>query len=205
MFFITECTADLIFYHKHKMFVFLSYHITRKDQSKLFQVYIGWIVCTYLFVSRHDTYAITLLFYQIEPLKNGPFLVLPSSIARNSSAPNAKIIFGILWGNLEGRTIRARPSRPFLKSCQNGTFWSMHGIWIFFGQMTLFEVLLKCHSLTLSKKCLRLRPALSMCLSERINWIISTIPHRISKILFVYGSYDFLAMLEGKTGEGLFF
>ena len=32
---------------------------------------------------------------------------------------------------------------------------------IFLGQMTLFEVLLKCHSLTLSKKCLRLHPALS--------------------------------------------
>jgi len=68
--------------------------------------------------------------------------------------------------------------------------------------MTSFEVLLKCHSLTLSKKCLRLRPN---ALSERINWIISTIPHRISKILFVYGSYEFLAMLEGKIREAPFF
>ena len=67
----------------------------------------------------------------------------------------------------------------------------------FLGQMTSFEVLLKCHSLTLSKKCLKLCPALSMCLSDRINWIISRIPHRISKILFVYGYYEFLAMLEG--------
>ena len=40
---------------------------------------------------------------------------------------------------------------------------------------------------------------------ERINWIISTIPHRISKILFVYGSYEFLAMLEGKIREAPFF
>ena len=39
---------------------------------------------------------ITLLFYQIEPLKNGASLILPSSIARNSSAPNAKRIFEIL-------------------------------------------------------------------------------------------------------------
>ena len=75
----------------------------------------------------------------------------------------------------------------------------------FLGQMTLFEVLLMCHSLTLSKKCLRLRPALSKCLSERINWIISTIPHRISKILFVYCSYELLAMLEGKIREAPFF
>ena len=34
----------------------------------------------------------TLLFYQIQPLKNGASLNLPSSIARNSSAPNAKRI-----------------------------------------------------------------------------------------------------------------
>ena len=74
---------------------------------------------------------------------------------------------------------------------------------IFSGKMTSFEVLLKCHSLTLSKKCLMLCPAPSKCLSERINWIISTIPHGISKIIFVYGSYEFLAMLEGKSGEGL--
>jgi len=71
--------------------------------------------------------------------------------------------------------------------------------------MTSFEVLLKCHTLTLSKKCLRLRPAPSKCLSERMNWIISTIPHRISKILFVYGSYEFLAMLKGKIREAPFF
>ena len=75
----------------------------------------------------------------------------------------------------------------------------------FLGQMTSFEVLLKCHSLTLFKKYLGLRPAQSKCLSERINWIISGIPHRISKILFVYGSYEFLAMLEGKIREAPFF
>ena len=75
----------------------------------------------------------------------------------------------------------------------------------FLGQMTSFEMLLKCHSLTFSKKCLRVRPAPSKRISERINWIISRIPHRISKILFVYGSYEFLAMLEGKIREAPFF
>ena len=48
-------------------------------------------------------------------------------------------------------------------------------------------------------------PVLSKCLSERINWIISRIPHRISKIIFVYGSYEFLSMLEGKIRETPFF
>ena len=43
----------------------------------------------------------TLLFYQIKPLKNGASLILPSSIARNSSAPNAKRFFEILWGIFE--------------------------------------------------------------------------------------------------------
>ena len=39
---------------------------------------------------------VTLLLYQIEPYKNGVTLILPSSIARNSLAPNAKRIFEIL-------------------------------------------------------------------------------------------------------------
>jgi hypothetical protein len=38
-----------------------------------------------------------------------------------------------------------------------------------------------------------------------MNWIISKIPHRILKILFDYGSYEFQAMLEGKIGETPFF
>jgi hypothetical protein len=80
--------------------------------------------------------------------------------------------------------------KEFLKSCEGflRAALTVHGhpgpVWkiakmalfdlamdfdIFFGQMTSFEVLLKCHSLTLSKKYLRLNTAPSMCLSERIN------------------------------------
>ena len=51
----------------------------------------------------------------------------------------------------------------------------------------------------------KMSQAPSKCLSERINWIISRIPHRISKIIFVYGSYEFLAVLEGKIREAPFF
>ena len=37
-------------------------------------------------------------------------------------------------------------------------------------------------------------------------WIIAKmVLHRISKILFVYGSYEFLTMLEGKIREAPFF
>ena len=62
-----------------------------------------------------------------------PFLVLLSSLSRNKSAPEIKKKFEFISGILEGRTIRAWPSRPFMKICQNGTFWSEHGIWKFFG------------------------------------------------------------------------
>ena len=116
--------------------------------------------------------------------------------------------------------------KEFLKSCEGflraaltvhghpGPVWKIAKMALFdpcmefekfLGQMTLFEVLLKCHSLTLCKKYLRFCRAPSKCLSERINCIISTIPHRISKILIVYGSFEFLAMLEGKIREAPFF
>ena len=55
------------------------------------------------------------------------------SIFRNSSAPNSKRIFEILWGILNGCTNSARPSLPCKKNYQNGTFWSVHGIWHFLG------------------------------------------------------------------------
>ena len=76
---------------------------------------------------------LTLLFYQIESSKNGVTLILPSGIARNSSAPHAKRIFEILLRIFEGCTISPWPSRPCLKNCQNGTFLPLHVIWIFFG------------------------------------------------------------------------
>ena len=42
-------------------------------------------------------------------------------------------------------------------------------------------------------------------LSDETNWIISRIPHRISKNIFAKGSYESLSMLEGKTRKGNFF
>ena len=50
-----------------------------------------------------------------------------SSIARNPSAPNAKIIFEILWGILEGQVIiwedLNNPSQDFKKSFCLGFLW----------------------------------------------------------------------------------
>ena len=40
------------------------------------------VICVAKLSSSNDNS--TLLFYQIEPLKNGAFLILPFSIARNS-------------------------------------------------------------------------------------------------------------------------
>ena len=74
-----------------------------------------------------------------------------------------------------------------------------------FGQMTSSWVLWKtCYTLFL-KMCLRPCPGPSMYLFERINWIISSFPHRISKILFVLGCWGVFVSLESRIGEGLFF
>jgi hypothetical protein len=81
----------------------------------------------------------TLLFYQIEPYKKGPFLFLLSSIARNSSAPSAKRFFQIHRGIIEGCSNRARPSQPYLKK-----FPKWHPCMefeIFLGQMSSFNAL----------------------------------------------------------------
>ena len=44
-----------------------------------------------------------------------------------------KKIFYFLWRILDGGTNRAGPSWPILKNYQNGTFWSVHGIWNILG------------------------------------------------------------------------
>ena len=77
----------------------------------------------YIQLSRFNRslFRLTLLFCQIEPLKNGPFLVLPSSLSKYWSAPKMKRIFQFLWGIVEGQTNRDLPSQPILKNCQNGT------------------------------------------------------------------------------------
>ena len=58
----------------------------------------------------------TLLFQNI-------FQILPFSLSRYSSAPKTERIFQMLRCIFEGCTNRARPSQPFLKNCQNGTFY----------------------------------------------------------------------------------
>ena len=73
------------------------------------------------------------------------------------------------------------------------------------GQMTSYWVLWKTYYKLLLKKCLRSCLGPSMCLSARINWIISSFPHRISKILFVLGSWDKFECLGCRIGTGYFF
>ena len=74
-----------------------------------------------------------------------------------------------------------------------------------FGQMTSGWVYWKTHYTLLIKMCLRPCPGLSMYLSERINWIISSFPRWISKILFVLGSWDHFGSLGCRIGECPFF
>ena len=60
----------------------------------------------------------------------------------------------------------------------------------FFHQMTFFLSIMRDILHTLAKKYLRLCSGQSVYLFKRINWIISSFPHRISKILFGLGSWD---------------
>ena len=74
-----------------------------------------------------------------------------------------------------------------------------------FCQMTSFWVLWKTYFWLLLKTCLWPCPGLSMYLSDRINWIISSFPHRISKILLILGSWDDFRSLRCRIGECSFF
>ena len=67
--------------------------------------------------------------------------------------------------------------------------------------MSLLNPCMKVPSIDFIQK---MSQAPSKCLSEKINWIISRIPHRISKFLFIYGFYEFLAILEVKIREAPF-
>ena len=130
---------------------------------------------------------------------------MPSSLSIYSSAPKTKIIFQFLWGILEGRPNRARPSQPILKNCQNGTFLPVDEIWKFFGPNDFIWSAMKVPFCDFTQN---VSQALSMCISTWIKWIIgiiSKIPHRNSKILFVLGSYEYLERLEGKIRKCLFF
>ena len=96
----------------------------------------------------------------------------------------------------------------WVKKCHFGNFWKFWKIAkmalfypcmkikIFLGQMTLFEVLRKCHLVTLSKICLPLRPCAYSCGYKWIIRIFSKLARAISKILFILGLYNFLAYLE---------
>ena len=75
----------------------------------------------------------------------------------------------------------------------------------FFGQMSSGWVLWKTYYRFLLKKYLRSCPGPSMSLSRRIDWIILSFPHRISKILFVVGSWDGFGSQGCGIGESPFF
>ena len=93
----------------------------------------------------------------------------------------------------------------FLPNSHFGTFVPLHWFQNYFCQMTSPWVLWKTYYWLLLKKCLWPCPGPSMYLSERINWIISSFPHRISKILFVLGSWDDFEGLGCRIGTGYFF
>jgi len=115
-------------------------------------------------------------------LKSGASLILPSSIARNSLAPNAKIFLNSCEGFLRAALSGRSHPGPFWKIAKVALFYPCIEFENFLGQMTSFEVLCKCHCLTLSKKCLRLRSALSKCLST-VGYTVIKMKFQFHKIL----------------------
>ena len=73
-----------------------------------------------------------------------------------------------------------------------------------FGEMTSRWMLWKTYYTLLLKKCLGSCLGPSMYLSERINWIISSFPHWISKILFYLVSWDNFEGLGCRIGTFFF-
>ena len=71
--------------------------------------------------------------------------------------------------------------------------------------MTSFEALWKYYQVTLSKKCLRLRPSAKTADKKWINWIFSKMHPSIWKILFVLGAYEYLEKQKGKIKKCLCF
>ena len=72
----------------------------------------------------------------------------------------------------------------------------------FWGQMTLFEVLVKCHFMTLSKRCRRLCPSAYM--REYIG-LSQQFLAGFQKLFLFMVPIKFLAMLEGKIREAPFY
>ena len=99
---------------------------------------------------------------------------MPSSLSIYSSAPKTKIIFQFLWGILDGRPNKARPSQPILKNCQNGIFTHGWNLKFLGGQMTSFEVFKNSLYQTSFIKCLRLRPSAYTSGYKWINGIKSS-------------------------------
>ena len=80
----------------------------------------------------------------------------------------------------------ALTSQPFLKNCQNGTFEPMHVIKLFGGQITSFEVLWKCHQVTLSKICLK-----SWCMLDNISILFITrkLSFNLQVVVCIFGQF----------------
>ena len=94
----------------------------------------------------------TLLFYQIEPSKNMPFLFLPSSIARDSQEPQTKRFFEIQRGILDRDILSdkhldgaGRSLRIFWINSNNDTFIALQMKSFGSKKIKLHAGVKKCH------------------------------------------------------------
>ena len=101
---------------------------------------------------------------------------MPSSLSRYSSAPKTKIIFQFLWGILEGRPNRARPSQPQAKLGSAYSFmlkYSKITVWLdFFITLltTVWDLLASVKIVIVAKK--KSAPTTTESRSQSILWDI---------------------------------
>ena len=107
--------------------------------------------------------------------------------------------------NAQGKKCQNGKVAIFLPNSHFGIFSLCIDFKNLFCQMTSLSLSWKTYYTIFPKKCLWTCPGLSMYSSGRINWIISSFPRWISKILFDLVGWDNFEGLGCKSGTGFFF
>ena len=90
-------------------------------------------------------------------------------------------------------------------NCQNCTFWSVHGIWKFFGSYDFIWVAMKVPLFDFIQKMSQALSSSVQVLNweDKLDYLKN--PSLVFKNYFYLGSYESITMLEGKIRRCLFF
>ena len=150
----------------------------RKEEPKNNQKKIVKLTRSYLCLHHFDKFSIW------SDASNDYTVILTDWTQKERPLSNyakTKGIFEIQQGILEACTNRTWSYRPFLINWQNGTFKAMYVISI----LVAIWLHLKHHESALYWFIQNMSQAPSKCLYQKINWIVSRFPCRISKNILV--------------------